>query len=143
MKMYPTLQRITLLLFFGLGLGFASQAQDFTYSPVNPAFGGNALNYGWMLNSATAQNSINDPDSDSRPTGRDQLQSFTESLERQLLSQISREIFSSQFGSDGLEEGTYSLGNYQVDITSGLDGLIITINDFSTGGATQITVPFF
>lgn len=116
--------------------------QDFVYSPVNSAFGGNALNYSWMLNSANVQNTFSAP-SNNRFEEDSRLDDFTQSLERQLLNQISREIFNSQFGSDGLEEGTFEFGNFQVDVATGIDGLIITINDLGGGGSTQITVPFF
>ncbi|MFP4065853.1 MAG: curli assembly protein CsgF, partial [Bacteroidales bacterium] len=33
----------------------AGHSQEFVYRPVNPAFGGNYLNYQWLLNSAQAQ----------------------------------------------------------------------------------------
>jgi len=144
------MKRFQTLLFAGL-LSFTlfysnnCYGQDFIYSPVNSAFGGNALNYNWMLNSANAQNTFEDPESNNqRFQQRNSLEDFTESLQRQLLSQISREIFRSQFGSNGgLDEGTYEFGNFQVDIAPGVEGLVITINDFSTGGSTQVTVPYF
>ena len=36
-------------------------AQDFVYTPINSSFGGNPYNYNWLLNSATEQNRIEDP----------------------------------------------------------------------------------
>jgi len=96
-----------------------------------------------MLNNATSQNTFDRP---STEEDEDQfLNDFTQSLERQLLSYISREIFDAQFdpNQQGLEEGTFQFGNFLVDITDGVEGLIISINDFSSGGTTQITVPFF
>ncbi len=144
MSISQTLQIQVVSIFFFLTLfNFVSHGQDFTYSPVNSAFGGNALNYNWMLNSANLQNSFEEPSDSPASQQRSALDSFTQSLERQLLNQISREIFSSQFGSNGLEEGTFQFGNFQVDVTPGVDGLIISINDFGTGGSTQITVPYF
>jgi curli production assembly/transport component CsgF len=144
---FPTLLRITCLLgLFVLFAGGGLQAQDLIYRPVNPAFGGNALNYGWMINSANAQNGLTDPGQGGGPSSRrdDQLENFTAGLERQLLSQLSREIFNRQFGENLLEdEGTFQLGNFQVDVQPGVDGLFITITDFSTGGTTNLTVPFF
>lgn len=142
---FQTLQRFFLLGFlFTIALNI--HAQDLIYTPVNPAFGGNTLNYGWMLNSATAQNRLTDPGSQASLSDRrdNQLDEFTASLERQLLNQLSRDIFDQQFGEDLLtQEGTYQLGNFQVDVQPGFDGLIITITDFSTGGTTNLTVPFF
>jgi curli production assembly/transport component CsgF len=122
-------------------------AQDFTYEPKNPAFGGNYLNYSWLLNSANAQNGLTDPNADASSRfssrNRSSLDSFTESLNRQLLSQISRQLITTQFGEFGLEEGTYNLGDFQVNVTPGADGLNVSIIDFANGGQTQITVPYF
>lgn len=134
----------TLFAFLFLVAGNISlSAQDLIYTPRSSAFGGNALNYSWMLNSATAQNTFTeDPDQDDE--GNLFLDDFSQTLERQLISFITRELFEAQFDPDrGLEEGTYQFGNFLVDVAPGVDGLIISVNDFSTGGTTQITVPFF
>ena len=117
-------------------------AQDFTYTPINPAFGGNYLNYSWLLNSANAQNTLSDPNANN--TGRTSLDRFTESLNNQLLSQLSRNLLNSNsfFGENGIQTGTYEFGDILVDVVPGLDGLVITINDLSTGNQTQITIPY-
>jgi curli production assembly/transport component CsgF len=119
----------------------AAYSQDLTFQFTNPAFGGNALNYGWLLNSANAQNSFSDPAADANQQD-DQLTQFTENLNRQLLNQLSRDLINEQFGEEGLTEGTYQFGDFQIDISPGLDGLVITINDLSTGGHTAITIPY-
>lgn len=141
----PTLQQICLVGFLLFWVG-GLQGQALIYQPVNPSFGGNTLNYGWMLNSANVQNGFTDPNNDRSSFNRrdNQLENFTAGIERQLLSQLSREIFSRQFGEDLLsEQGTYQLGNFQVDVQPGVEGLFITITDFSTGGTTNLTVPYF
>ncbi|MEL6273541.1 MAG: curli production assembly/transport component CsgF [Bacteroidota bacterium] len=118
-------------------------AQDLVYRATNPAFGGNYLNYSWLLNSANAQNNIEDPAAAaSSLSSSTSLESFTESLNRQLLNQISRDIFNDAFGSDGLTEGIYEFGDFQVEVIPGVEGLIINIIDFSTGGQSTITVPY-
>lgn len=119
-------------------------AQDFVYRPINPAFGGDFLNYGWMLNSANSQNTLSDPNAeDPFDFQANQLERFTESLNSQLLSELSRQIFSSQFGSEGLQEGSFQFGDFQVEITPGINGLDISVFDFANGGQTQITIPTF
>ena len=120
------------------------QAQDFVYTPKNPAFGGQSFNYQWMLSAAQAQDTTKDPDATERSsfrTDRNSLDSFTESLNRQLLSRLSRQLLTDQFGELGLEEGTFQIGDFQIDISQDLDGMIIRIFD-GQGGETQITVPF-
>jgi curli production assembly/transport component CsgF len=123
-----------------------SSAQDFVYKPVNPAFGGDTFNYNWLISSATAQNGTKDPSIEDRTTDRtpvDPLTSFTESLNRQLLNQLSRSLLTSQFGTGALEEGSYSIGNFDINIVDIGEGLSITIFDSSTGSETQIIVPYF
>ena len=126
----------------------SAHAQDFTYTPQNPNFGGNTFNYQWLLSSATAQNGLTDPDAQRRDartnSRRTTLDDFTESLNRQLLNSVTRQLFDAQLGAQGgLQPGSFSLGNFQVDIVEGLDGLIITIVDIVNGGTTEVVVPSF
>ncbi|GJM35773.1 MAG: curli production assembly protein CsgF [Saprospiraceae bacterium] len=133
-----------ILALFWLIVGISNtSAQDFVYTPKNPAFGGSDFNYAWLLNSANAQNTIEEEKEESLLGNQNQLEQFTESLNRQLLNQISRNLFSDQFGQDGLTEGTFLLGDFQIEITEGLDGINIIIFDLAGGGQTSILVPFF
>jgi curli production assembly/transport component CsgF len=119
-------------------------AQDFVYTPVNPAFGGNTFNYQWMLSSAQAQNTITEDIDDFDPFAeQDPLEDFEESLNRQILSQLTRELVYNQFGEIGLTEGYYELGSYQIEVAPGEAGIEIQILDMSTGSETKITVPYF
>ncbi|MDX8339499.1 curli assembly protein CsgF [Draconibacterium sp. IB214405] len=137
---------IILLGLFLIGISY-SFAQDFVYTPKNPAFGGSPYNYSWMLSSAQAQDTYEAPSDESSLYSSyyssDPVDNFTESLNRQILSQLSRQIVSKQFGEDALEEGTYVLGDYQIEIGDGGTGLSITILDNSTGATTSVEVPYF
>ncbi len=115
-------------------------AQDFVYKPVNPAFGGDTFNYNWLLNSAQVQDNTEAEDLGSSGGS---LDFFTESLNRQLLNQLSRELVTSQFGEEGLTDGVYTVGDFQIDIASTFDGLSISIIDAGTGEQTQIIIPYF
>ena len=136
-------------LFIGLGLlaGLsAAQGQTLTYRPVNPSFGGNTFNYQWMLSSAQAQDKSKDPTA-SPTAGRfgndpNSLTSFSQSLQNQLLNQLSRNLFTKQFGEQGLQEGTFQFGDLQVIIANSTGGVNIQITD-GKGGQTSITVPYF
>lgn len=123
-----------------------AQAQQLVYRPRNPAFGGDTFNYQWMLSSAQAQDTFRDPAAVARDRlgiQRDPLQDFSESLNRQILSRLARELVSRQFGEDSIEEGSYQLGDYQIEIGNTGGGLNISIVDNRTGAATVIEVPFF
>jgi curli production assembly/transport component CsgF len=137
-----TLFTILIIVFFFVA--GKTYAQDFTYQPKNPAFGGNPYNYSWLMSSAQAQNDIKQTSSSTySPASTDPLKDFTESLNRQILSQLSRQIVAKQFGEDALSAGTYVLGDYQIDVTDQTNGLNITILDNKSGSQTTVSVPYF
>lgn len=127
------------------GLFIASQmsAQDMVYKPKNPAFGGDTFNYNWLLSSAQAQDQTSENRTRSLNSQRSTVDAFASNLNNLLLSQISRQLISDQFGEEGLQDGSYTLGNFQVDVASTLEGLTITIFDQAQGESTQIVIPFF
>ncbi|HPE77558.1 MAG TPA: curli assembly protein CsgF [Draconibacterium sp.] len=137
------------LIFAGflLLLSIRSNAQQFVYTPINPAFGGNTFNYQWMLSSAQAQDTYKAPTIDGKdPYGMystNPVDDFAESLNRQILSRLSRELVTRQFGEEALAEGSYVLGDYQIDIGNSDNGLNITIVDNTTGATTNVEVPYF
>jgi len=119
-------------------------SQDFVYQPKNPAFGGNPYNYSWLMSSAQAQNDIKETSTSAYSAySTDPLKDFTESLNRQILSQLSRQIVARQFGEDALSAGTYVLGDYQIEVGDQANGLNITILDNKTGSQTTVSVPYF
>ena len=116
-----------------------AHGQDLVYTPKNPAFGGSPVNYQWMLNSANAQNAFEQERDRFR---RDPLANFEQSLQRQILSQLSRELVSDRFGGlDFSQEGRFDIGDFTVDVTPGLDGLSVRIFNKLTGDESTITVP--
>ncbi|MGB7842577.1 MAG: curli production assembly/transport component CsgF [Salinimicrobium sp.] len=124
-----------------LFLGFIGYGQQLTYTPTNPAFGGNPYNYSWMLSSATSQNQLKARiDPREQPT---ELEKLGESINRQLLSQISRTLLQQQLeGFNSFDqEGTFTYGTLSLEIYRSLEGLVINILDTSTGEETQIIVP--
>jgi curli production assembly/transport component CsgF len=124
-----------------------ARAQSLTYQPKNPAFGGNTFNYQWLLSSAQAQDTFKDPAAAKTATGasalkRSPVDEMTESLQRQLMSRITRDLIEKQFGEDGLKEGTFQFGDMQVVISNATDGINIRVTD-GKGGESTITVPYF
>ncbi|MBQ4820509.1 curli assembly protein CsgF [Aquimarina sp. MMG016] len=116
-----------------------SFGQDLVYRPKNPAFGGDTFNYQWLQGSAEAQNDFADQGQDRDE--RSDLERFTEGLNNQLLSQISRTLFNEQFGDEGLTEGTFSFGSLFVEIFPSSEGLVINILDTNTGDQSQVIIP--
>lgn len=120
-----------------------TKAQDFVYTPINPAFGGNFYNYSWLLSSAQAQNTITEEQDAFSRFDRDPLEDFEASLNQQILSQLSRRLIEKQFGEQDLAEGEYVIGSYQISIDNTGTGINVTIIDSSTGNQTTITIPYF
>ena len=120
-----------------IAFGTVAYGQQLVYKPVNPMFGGDTFNYQQLLASANAQNSFTDPDSRSRLSGIDQ---FGENLNRQILGQLSRTLFSDQLG-EGLQPGSFTFGTLALEIFESAEGLVINILDTNTGEQTQIIVP--
>lgn len=119
-------------------ISFLGMSQQLVYKPINPAFGGDTFNHQWLLAAANAQNSFKDPEA-TKLKGS-QLDQFSESLNRQLLSQLTRSLFNSQLG-DGLQPGTFNFGSLSLEIYETGEGLVINILDTSTGEETQIIIP--
>lgn len=120
----------------------AASAQEMVYRPLNPAFGGNPGNYGWMLNSANTQNLHEE----TRESGfqRDPLADFQNSLQRQVLSQLTRDIVRREFGEgEALEEQRFEFGEFNIEVLPGTDGVQIRIFNVLTGDETSVTIPNF
>lgn len=130
-----------LVAFFVIGFSYSAFSQQFTYQPVNPAFGGDTFNYNWLLSSANAQNGLSEPNN----AGEEQseLELFGEQLNRQILSQISRTLLQQQIQGLGdlTEEGAFTFGNLAVEIFQTDEGLVINIFDTTNGEQTQVVVP--
>jgi curli production assembly/transport component CsgF len=120
---------------------FSAMSQDFVYKAVNPAFGGNYLNYSWLLNSANAQNDYSEDTSTDYET-EDPLADFETTMNRQILSQLSQQLMQNYFGEE-LRVGQYNIGSYEIEIAPGANGLDVVIFDTTTGDRTTVTVPFY
>lgn len=119
-----------------------ANAQQFVYEPINPAFGGNPMNYSWLMNSADKQNQHKAEAQDR--FRRDPLTDFETSLQRQVLSQLTRDIVRRQIGDEGLaEESRFEFGEFTIDLLPGAAGVTVVIQNILTGDETSITIPNF
>ena len=122
-----------------------TNAQSFVYRPINPSFGGSMYNYSALLSMAEVQNTYkksaptNTGATRTTPTA---LDSFSDNINRQILSKLSSQFLKNQFGEETLKEGTYQYGDLRLDVSNGRDGINIRIID-NKGGETVITIPFY
>lgn len=132
------------VLFAIAALQFNGFSQDLVFRFINPAFGGDSFNYQWLLSSAEAQNKFTESDqSQFGQFSDDPLADFENSLNKQILNRLSKEIVDSQFGEEELSEGSYVIGNYQIDIGDSDGGLSIVILDLSSGDQSTIFIPYY
>jgi curli production assembly/transport component CsgF len=120
-------------------LTMSVNAQDLVYKPRNPAFGGDTFNYQWLASSAESQNKFKE--TSSATTAKTDLEKFADQLNSQLLNQISRSLYTQQFGSQGLSAGSYTFGSLSVEIYPSSGGLTVDILDTTTGEQTQVIIP--
>lgn len=114
-------------------------SQDLVYKPKNPAFGGDTFNYQWMISSAESQNKFKD--TSIQATDLTELEQFTKDLNTQLLSSVSRSLFTQQFGTEGISVGSYVFGSLSVEVYPSSGGLTVDILDTKTGEQTQVIIP--
>lgn len=142
--MMKTLTTYSLGIMFSLLLMLPAtgQAQNFVYMPLDPAFGGSPINYSWLLNSANTQNPYK-----SGPSfnfNRNPLSNFKQTLQRRVLSQLTRQILQKRFGKIELKKpSNYQFGQFNINIIPGQKGVKINIYDNKTGQQTSVTIPNF
>lgn len=128
------------VLFTGM-ISHTANAQEMVFQFRNPAFGGNPINYQWMLSSANAQNKFQGQGGFGS-FQRDPLADFQQSLQRQVLSQLTREIITERFGNvDFTEQGTFEFGEFSINVNPVSDGIDIKILNILTGDETSIRIP--
>lgn len=134
------LRRCRALLFGVLTLAAPAAAQDITYEPVDPSFGGNPFNSAHLLGIANAQNDYKDPKA---ANNNSQADIFARQLQSRLLSALSSQIVDAIFGDNPQERGTIRFGGQTITFVRGLEDVTLTITDDDTGEVTTIVVPTF
>lgn len=122
-------------------LAVPGSAQDLTYQPVNPSFGGNPFNSAHLLGIANAQNNYRDP----RSTAGSGTQAdiFARQLQSRLLSALSSQIVDAIFGENPQQSGTIRFGGQTIEFVRGLEDVTLTITNDASGEVTTIVVPTF
>ena len=115
-----------------LALCYPCIATELVYQPINPSFGGNALNGNFLLQKAQSQN-----DYSAERVEATFVDKFRDALERNIINSLTRRI------ADGeLVEGTYNTGEFLVEVVTVPDGsVIVNITNLETGEITVITIP--
>jgi curli production assembly/transport component CsgF len=123
-----------------LTVGSPAMAQDITYQPIDPSFGGNPFNSAHLLGIANAQNDYKDPKA---TTSNSQADIFARQLQSRLLSALSSQIVDAIFGDNPQQSDTITFGGQTIRFDRGLTEVTLTITDDTTGEVTTIVVPTF
>ena len=115
-------------------------AQDLTFQPYSPTFGGNPFNSAHILGTANAQNDYRDPRA---ATSNSQADVFARQLQSRLLSALSSQLVDAIFGENPQERGTITFGGQTISFVRGLEEVTITILNNDSGEVTTIVVPTF
>lgn len=115
-------------------------AQDLVYTPVNPSFGGNALNSSHLLSIANAERP-EAPRSNSGDSSLSSADRFVRTLQSRLFSSLASDITEAILGEDAQDSGTFKLDDLEVSFENVGDVIDITIIDLVSGEVTEISVP--
>ena len=117
-------------------MAVTAQAGELIYTPVNPSFGGSPLNGSQLLNNANAQNKY-----EKKEEKQSQAELFAKQLQSRLYSALAGQITDAIFGENAQESGTVQFDDQIIQWSQGLDSVIVTITNQTTGAVTVIEVP--
>ncbi len=120
----------------------AADAQEFRFQFQNPGFGGHPSNYYYFMQSAEAQKPDFRTEEEDR-FRRSPLDDFQRTMQRQVLSQLSRDLTRGDGQIDFTKDGVYDLGDFLITVSSELDIISIEIQDMLSGERTHVEVPRF
>lgn len=134
----------SVIVILGVALAAAPEAdaQAFKFSFKNPGFGGHPSNSHYFFQSAESQK----PDFGTPQSGatRSPIDDFQRNLQRQMLSQLSRQLVRGDLAEIDLsQEGVIDLGDFSIQVMPGLDNITIEILDQLSGERTQVEIPRF
>jgi len=118
-------------------------SSELVYTPINPSFGGSALNGSFLLGKAQAQNKHKAP-----LTQKSFEEKVSDALERATLSDIVSKYKDTVLGENNNldigEDTSFISGDYQIDIVAAnSDTITIQITDLLSNKITIIEIPKF
>ncbi|MCA0922085.1 curli assembly protein CsgF [Pseudooceanicola nanhaiensis] len=144
------MKKLITVMSFGAAIAISApvHAQDLVYQPVNPSFGGNALNSSHLLSIAGAQRTATARDAatssssgSTDTTDSSDADLFVRQLQGRLLSALAAQVTDAIFGTDPQENGTVTFGTTTVTFERTLDTISLLIVDNFDGTVTEIVVP--
>jgi curli production assembly/transport component CsgF len=133
------------LLIVSLALAGQAAATELVYYPLNPSFGGSALNGTVLLNSALATNKHTDPTADAYGIEeKTPAQLLNETIERTVINRMATAASGQIMDNNGnFVPGTLETSNFTITVTvspTNPNNLTITTLDKLTGATTVFNV---
>lgn len=134
------MRKLGFLALIGCAIGVPAQAQQLTYTPVNPAFGGSSFNYSYLQGTADAQNEFKNKPKTAAAT--DYTKQFIQMLQTRLYSGLAQKVSDTLFGDNCASScsGEIALGDQKVAYNNDGSQIVLNITDAS-GNVTTISVP--
>lgn len=114
-----------------------AQAGELVYRPLSPSFGGNTFVADHLMSTAQIQNQFTN---NSVRTPSDPIDDFANTLQRRLLSELSRDITEAIFGEGAEDSGTFTIEDTVIGFETIGDQIQVTITD-GDGATTSISLP--
>lgn len=128
-----------LLLLSALLASAAAPAGELVYYPTHPAFGGNAMNGGVLLNEANAQNTYKDPEAPKPPRQKTPLEKFNEQLQSAVMNRLANAMTQGVIGPGGeLMPGTVETTDFTITIADNGDGMLVITTVDKNSGASSV-----
>ena len=137
------MKKLIIALVAHISVSSYAVSSELVYTPINPSFGGSALNGSFLLGKAQAQNKYK-----AAQSKKSFEEKVSDALERATLSDIVSKYKDTVLGENAEfnngEDSTFISGDYQIDILSAnSDSITIEITDLLTGKVTIIEIPKF
>ncbi len=137
------MKKIILALVVYTSVANYALSSELVYTPINPSFGGSALNGSFLLGKAQAQNKHKAP-----LTQKSFEEKVSDALERATLSDIVSKYKDTVLGENNNldigEDTSFISGDYQIDIVAAnSDTITIQITDLLSNKITIIEIPKF
>ena len=137
------MKKIILALVVYTSVANYALSSELVYTPINPSFGGSALNGSFLLGKAQAQNKHKAP-----LTQKSFEEKVSDALERATLSDIVSKYKDTVLGENNNidigEDTSFVSGDYQIDIVAAnSDTITIQITDLLSNKVTIIEIPKF
>jgi curli production assembly/transport component CsgF len=116
-------------------------ASDLVYEPVNPSFGGDALNSSHLYQGAEIANTFTDSSLDSLFQEDSAADEFAAALQSSLIGGAASQITDAIFNTGAPASGVFTLDGATVTYNTVGGNVVVTINDGVSSSTLTIPIP--